>query len=102
MTRKEKTSEGSRFDCINSGGYRHFELGPCRLGALRFGAAVFGLHFGQVSVLSAIVNVLVGLAGLYQLVTWKPRLVRGFSTSTGRFLPASTRRPPCTKPKPSV
>ena len=34
-------------------------------------AAIFGMKFGQVSALSAIVYGLVGLAGLYQAVSFK-------------------------------
>lgn len=34
-------------------------------------AALFGMSFGQVSALTGIVYALVGLAGIYQLVTWK-------------------------------
>jgi uncharacterized membrane protein YuzA (DUF378 family) len=34
-------------------------------------AAIFGMKFGQVSTLSAIVYGLVGLAGLYQAVSFK-------------------------------
>jgi hypothetical protein len=34
-------------------------------------AAVFGMHFGETSPLSAVVYSLVGLAGLYQALTWK-------------------------------
>jgi len=34
-------------------------------------AAVFGMKFGETSVLSTVVYSLVGLAGLYQALTWK-------------------------------
>lgn len=34
-------------------------------------AAIFGMKFGQVSVLSALVYGLVGLAAVYQGVSWK-------------------------------
>ena len=34
-------------------------------------AALFGMHFGEVSPLSAVVYALVGLAGLYQGLFWK-------------------------------
>jgi len=34
-------------------------------------AAVFGMKFGETSALSTVVYSLVGLAGLYQLLTWK-------------------------------
>jgi len=34
-------------------------------------AAVFGMKFGETSALSAVVYSLVGLAGLYQALTWK-------------------------------
>lgn len=33
-------------------------------------AALFGLQFGEVSALSAVVYGLVGLAGVYQALTW--------------------------------
>jgi uncharacterized protein len=34
-------------------------------------AAIFGMKFGEVSVLSAIVYGLVAIAGIYQAVSWK-------------------------------
>jgi len=34
-------------------------------------AAVFGMKFGETSALSTVVYSLVGLSGLYQLLTWK-------------------------------
>jgi uncharacterized membrane protein YuzA (DUF378 family) len=34
-------------------------------------ATLFGLSFGEVSALSAVVYSLVGIAGLYQAVSWK-------------------------------
>ena len=34
-------------------------------------AAVFGMRFGETSALSTVVYSLVGLAGLYQALTWK-------------------------------
>jgi uncharacterized protein len=34
-------------------------------------ATVFGMHFGETSALSTVVYSLVGLAGLYQALTWK-------------------------------
>jgi uncharacterized membrane protein YuzA (DUF378 family) len=34
-------------------------------------AALFGMQFGEVSALSAVVYGLVGLAGAYQAVSWK-------------------------------
>jgi uncharacterized protein len=34
-------------------------------------AAAFGLHFGETSAPSTLVYSLVGLAGLYQALTWK-------------------------------
>jgi uncharacterized membrane protein YuzA (DUF378 family) len=41
--------------------------------AVRFDlvAALFGMRFGEVSAASALVYGLVGLAGLYQAVSWK-------------------------------
>lgn len=34
-------------------------------------AAIFGMHFGEVSLLTRIVYGLVALAGIYQAVSWK-------------------------------
>lgn len=34
-------------------------------------ATVFGMRFGETSALSSVVYTLVGLAGLYQAITWK-------------------------------
>jgi uncharacterized membrane protein YuzA (DUF378 family) len=34
-------------------------------------AALFGMRFGEVSALSAVVYGLVGLAGLYRIATWR-------------------------------
>ena len=34
-------------------------------------ATVFGMKFGETSALSSVVYALVGLAGLYQALTWK-------------------------------
>ena len=34
-------------------------------------AALFGTHFGEVSAVSALIYGLVGLAGVYQAVSWK-------------------------------
>jgi uncharacterized membrane protein YuzA (DUF378 family) len=39
-------------------------------------AALFGMRFGEVSPLTAVVYGLVGLAGLYQALTWKRGLTR--------------------------
>ncbi len=43
------------------------------VGAARFDlvAAVFGMHFGETSVISSVVYLLVGLSALYQAVSWK-------------------------------
>ncbi len=43
------------------------------VGAARFDlvAAIFGLHFGETSALSAVVYLLVGLSALYQAISWK-------------------------------
>jgi uncharacterized membrane protein YuzA (DUF378 family) len=43
------------------------------VGAARFDlvAAIFGLHFGEISALSSAVYLLVGLSALYQAVSWK-------------------------------
>lgn len=34
-------------------------------------ATIFGMQFGETSVLSSVVYILVGLAGLYQVLSWK-------------------------------
>jgi len=44
-------------------------------------AALFGLSFGQVSGLTAVVYGLVGLAGLYQALFWKRVQSRWFQTA---------------------
>ncbi len=48
-------------------------------------AAIFGMKFGETSALSSVVYSLVGLAGLYQALTWKAIQRRWFSeTVPGR------------------
>ncbi len=47
-------------------------------------AAFFGLHFGETSPLSAVVYSLVGLAGLYQALTWKSIQRRWHTTAAAR------------------
>ena len=44
-------------------------------------ATVFGMKFGETSALSSVVYGLVGLAGLYQALTWKAIQRRWFSTA---------------------
>jgi uncharacterized membrane protein YuzA (DUF378 family) len=46
-------------------------------------AAVFGMRFGETSVLSSIVYSLVGLAGLYQALAWKSIQRRWHSAHAG-------------------
>ena len=46
-------------------------------------AAVFGMKFGETSVLSSVVYGLVGLAGLYQALTWKSIQRRWHPVSAG-------------------
>ncbi len=43
------------------------------VGAVRFDlvATIFGMHFGETSVLSSVVYLLVGLSAVYQAVSWK-------------------------------
>ncbi len=43
------------------------------VGTARFDlvAAIFGMHFGETSVLSSVVYLLVGLSALYQAISWK-------------------------------
>lgn len=43
------------------------------VGAARFDpvAAIFGMHFGETSVLSSVVYLLVGLSAVYQALSWK-------------------------------
>jgi len=45
-------------------------------------AALFGLSFGEVSGLTAVVYGLVGVAGLYQALFWKRVQVRWMQTSS--------------------
>jgi uncharacterized membrane protein YuzA (DUF378 family) len=45
--------------------------GLVALARLDLVAALFGMRFGEVSALSAVVYGLVGLAGLYQILFWK-------------------------------
>ena len=44
-------------------------------------AALFGLGFGEVSALSAVVYGLVGIAGLYHAVSWRPARTRALHHS---------------------
>ncbi len=44
-------------------------------------AAVFGMRFGETSVLSSLVYGLVGLSGLYQALTWKSIQRRWYPTA---------------------
>ncbi len=46
-------------------------------------AAVFGLRFGETSALTSVVYSLVGLAGLYQALTWKSIQRRWYHTAAG-------------------
>jgi uncharacterized membrane protein YuzA (DUF378 family) len=46
-------------------------------------ATVFGMHFGETSALSTVVYSLVGLAGLYQALTWKSIQRRWHSAPAG-------------------
>lgn len=46
-------------------------------------ATIFGMRFGETSGLSAAVYGLVGLAGLYQAVTWKSIQRRWYTASAG-------------------
>ena len=45
-------------------------------------AALFGLSFGEVSGVTAVVYGLVGLAGLYQLLLWKRGQSRSMQAAT--------------------
>lgn len=48
-------------------------------------ATVFGMKFGETNALSSVVYALVGLAGLYQAVTWKSIQRRWYPNAvTGR------------------
>jgi uncharacterized membrane protein YuzA (DUF378 family) len=47
-------------------------------------AAVFGMKFGETSALSSVVYSLVGLAGLYQALTWKFIQRRWYSDAAGQ------------------
>jgi uncharacterized membrane protein YuzA (DUF378 family) len=46
-------------------------------------AALFGLRFGETSALSSAIYALVGLAGLYQLLTWKSLPRRSHTSHAG-------------------
>lgn len=46
-------------------------------------AAVFGMKFGETSALSSVVYSLVGLAGLYQALTWKSIQRRWYGAVSG-------------------
>ena len=46
-------------------------------------AAIFGMKFGETSTLSSVVYGLVGLAGLYQALTWKAIQRRWHSDPSG-------------------
>ncbi len=49
------------------------DLNWALVGAARFDlvATIFGMHFGETSVLSSVVYLLVGLSAVYQAVSWK-------------------------------
>ncbi len=44
-------------------------------------ASLFGMRFGETSAISSVVYALVGLAGLYQAVTWKAIQRRWFGAA---------------------
>jgi hypothetical protein len=46
-------------------------------------AAVFGMRFGETSALSAVVYSLVGIAGLYQALSWKSIQRRWYGVPAG-------------------
>ena len=54
-------------------------------------AALFGMQFGEVSAASALVYGLVGLAGLYQAVSWKRVQNRWAQPQRSRLVSSSTR-----------
>jgi uncharacterized membrane protein YuzA (DUF378 family) len=45
--------------------------GLVAVGRVDLVAAIFGMRFGEISPASAIVYAVIGLAGIYQVVTWK-------------------------------
>ncbi len=47
-------------------------------------AALFGMKFGETSALTSVVYGLVGLAGLYQALTWKSIQRRWYSDAAGQ------------------
>lgn len=53
-------------------------------------AFLFGMQFGQVSALTAIIYGLVGLAGIYQAVSWKA-MHRRWAESRHEIGPAARR-----------
>ncbi len=61
--------------------------GLVAIGRFDLVAFIFGMRFGDVSALSAIVYGLVGLAGLYQALSWKG-MQRRWSGSNGEIRPA--------------
>jgi hypothetical protein len=50
------------------GGLNWALVGAARLDLV---ATIFGMHFGETSVLSSVVYLLVGLSAVYQAVSWK-------------------------------
>jgi uncharacterized protein len=50
------------------GGLNWALVGAARLDLV---AAIFGMHFGETSVLSSVVYLLVGLSAVYQALSWK-------------------------------
>jgi uncharacterized membrane protein YuzA (DUF378 family) len=55
-------------------------------------AAVFGMRFGETSLLSSLVYGLVGLSGLYQALTWKSIQRRWYPDAWTGLIPLRTRR----------
>jgi uncharacterized membrane protein YuzA (DUF378 family) len=47
-------------------------------------AALFGMKFGETSALSTVVYSLVGLAGIYQALTWKAIQRRWYGSAAGQ------------------
>jgi len=70
---KERVSDMKKLDVIAAALVVIGALNGGFAGALHLDlvAAVFGMRFGETSALSTVVYSLVGLAGLYQALTWK-------------------------------
>jgi uncharacterized membrane protein YuzA (DUF378 family) len=67
----EVSDETHRCRCGRARRRRRAELGAGGVARFDLVAALFGLSFGEVSGLTAVVYGLVGVAGLYQALFWR-------------------------------